>query len=151
MEVLFLFVKIRQESPQLYEVKTEDSQWAKPIKKLCATVSDVMSYFIDTSEKEDIERVEKREDGIHKQHEAGRIGAFINKIDKALKIYPAAMEDVVQSQRDDIQHFVAEVESSLKCAQSVRDDMISCSGNTFYHLYLPLIHKCASVLRLRTK
>ena len=95
-----------------------------------------MSYFIDTSEKEDIERVEKREDGIHKQYEADHVGAFINKIDKALKIYAASVEGVVQSQRDDIQHFVAEVGSSLKC------------GNTLYHLYLPLIPKCASILTL---
>ena len=71
------YVKISHEYPHLFEVKTENTQWSVPVKRLCASVLDYTMYFLDTLEKEDVLRVKKKEDDIHKPYETSRVNAML--------------------------------------------------------------------------
>jgi hypothetical protein len=138
------YIKISHEYPHLYEVTSEDSQWAMSIKKLCVKVKDSVVYFEETSEKEDIERVQKK-GGVHKEYEVKRVKALIGGIDDALQTYVSSTKEVPQTQRDNISDYVTEVKSTLECARSVLKKMPSCNGLSILQLYKPLLHKCHSI------
>ena len=134
-------MKLRHQYPHLYEVKSENAQWSVAVKKLCATVNDYISYFIDTFEEEDVLKVERKMDGVHKGYEMARLQSLIKGIDNAVQTYSSS--DI---HRADIQAYLDNVQQCLDYAVSVQSKIDSCDGYSLCKLYSPLLKHCHIVL-----
>lgn len=139
------YLKICHENPHLY---TEtDTQWVMPILKLGMSVSDHCTYFIDTSEKEDVEKV-KKGNCIYKDYEVKRINALHKGIDKSFQIYRATEEDVPEEQKDSISNLLLDIQNVLTCADTLMEKMSSLTGFSLWQRYQPLLQLCQSVITM---
>lgn len=135
------YMKICHEYPHLYEVG-EKSDWGRPVKQFCTAVSDYTNYFLDTSEKEDIVRVEKSENGKHKEYERKRIDSLVHGLDTAMNKYQI-LNDL---QQDLIEPLTEKVESCLNYAKSIQTKINASSGKMLYNMYMPLFDLCTDML-----
>lgn len=87
------YVKIGHEYPHLYEDTSENTAWVLPVRKLCASVSDYCSYFLGTSERDDVERVQKCA-SIFKEYEQKCLKSLLHGIDTSLQTYKSSEDDV---------------------------------------------------------
>jgi hypothetical protein len=136
------YLKIAHEYPHLYTEKNEE--WVMPIMKLGMSVSDHCAYFLDTTEKDDIERV-KKGTCIYKDFEVKRVTALHNGIKKSIQIYEAT-EDVPDGQKESISKMLLDIQDLLTCTNALIKDMSSLNGFRLGQRYQPLIKLCQSVI-----
>ena len=133
--------------PHLYEEPSEDVQRSTCVKKLAACVKDYATYFLDTYDKDDVIRVEKKQDGIHKAYEVLRLESFIHGISESIQRFNDSGEEHADS---DEQSLLQELNECLQSALSVREQMLQCTGKKLIELYKPICQHCESIINACT-
>ena len=140
------YIRISHEYPNLYE-KGGESDFSMPVKRLCSAISDHCSYFIDTLEREDVERVKKNlPQNKFNQYEMKRLKSLQNGLTKSMELFIATTTTVPEGEQDSISPLLDDVKSLTQLVSSVLEQMSSLSGTSLWISYKPINKYCESVV-----
>lgn len=130
---------IYHQYPHLYEVEHQNAQHPFKVKQMACCAKNYTTYFMDTYETEDVQRVQKSVNCIHKKYELLRLTSLIHGLNLSVG-YGSEINDVSG------EICVNKIKDCLRCALSVKEQMPNCMGSKLVSLYTPLVQCCNNVI-----
>lgn len=145
-------MRLRRECPDDFEVVLADNtQYSKPVRKLCSGVKDCTVYFMDCTMKEDVLKVTQNHDCPFQQYEHVRIQSWKQHCQRSIEEWVEEKrglpgnEIAVGSEVLDRVHIIVDRVEEVTVALS------ASTGNRLWQGYCSFIKSCANFLQFLSR